>query len=554
MTSPSRKTSIVRHAITLLIGLIFLALVYGALAIAPFRAAWFMYLAHLLFFGLNAVWITSCVGMLMLGMARMSPGLMAAPPAFFACWCAASVIDRAMVESSADPALFRREVPAGLREFRSLTVVGNGSSRGYARLLVDGTIDQYVQATDSGKGRPGLIRLTRLAAIQECSVDDMQASQSLQAAGRIDHCLRTTTIDAIPDGLVVRMILQEPYGCCAEGTISIRRNGEEAVAATWRSERRRVLSFLPLFGPVGDGPYPTTSLWKGGAGGPWQIVWVGKPGFSEIDLAAAIYGIDWNAPLDIVKVDNAELARRAAEISKGPNRGAALDLVLELQRRNYTADDMLGVVASMIQWAFRGSNVERKASEFFRHLQSPDKARFVDLILDKIQDPSIGADFLRAEFGFDTSFETDQSERALRIFEQRDDLKVWQYEQALRIARDGRIRYASDEFEAEQERRFAFLRQDPSPAFVQRTLAFGRVYFSGSDPQRDYFSRQLDRVPDAMLDEFLMTIGWHRKHGELRITEAIRLLRDRAAIRIAAVDDEKLRRSLQERFRLDLDR
>ncbi|WP_139031530.1 hypothetical protein [Bradyrhizobium sp. ORS 375] len=538
----------------LLAGLIILAAVYGGLGVTPFPAAWFLFLAPLLFTALNAAWIAVAAGVLMYGMARNRPGLMAAPPVFFACWCAASIVDRTMVASSADPVLFRRDVPADLRELRSLTVVGNGSSRGYARLLADGTIDQYVQATEAGTGGPGLIRMTRLAEVQQCSSGDMRASDSLQAAGRIDQCLRTTTIDAIPDGLVVRMTLQQAYGCCAEGTISIRRNGEETVAATWRSERRRVLSYVPLFGPVGDGPTPATSLWKGGAGGPWQVVWAGKPGFSETDLAAAVYGIDWNAPLDIVQVDNAELARRAAEISKGPNHDAALDLALELQRRNYTGDDVLGIVASKIEWAFSGSNVERKASEFFRHLRPLEKARFVDLILDRIQDPSIGSDNLHTEFGFNTSFETAQSERALRIFEQRNDLKVWQYEQALRIAQDGRIRFAPDEFAAEQDRRFAFLRQDASPAFVRRTLAFGQVYFRPRDHQRDYFGSQLDRVPDAMIEEFLRAVGWFHSYDETTTTEATRRLRDRAAIRIAAVIDAKLRRDLQDRFRLDLNR
>lgn len=545
----------IRHTITLLIGLIVLAIVYGTLMITPFRAAWFLYLAHLVFMGLNAVWITSAVGLLMWGMACNRPGLMAAPPIFFACWFLASVIDRALVASSVDPALLRRDLPAELREIRSLTIVRLGSQTPLisAKLLAEGTIDQYVEAIDDPKGR-GPVRLTRLAPIHDCSPAEIRASESLQASGRTEHCLQTTTIAAIPDGLVVRMVEQHPYGCCGEGTISIRRNGEESVATTWRWERRGVLSYVPLFGPVGDGPYPTTSLWKGGLGGPLQIVEVGKPRFSDADLVAAVFGFNWNSRPDIVPIDNSELARRAVEISQGPSREAALDLALALQRKNYTGDDMLRVVSSNVEWAYTGSNVDMKLSEFFRHLEPAEKARFVGLILDRIQDPSIGFDYLHAYFGFITSFEPDQSEQALRIFEEREDLKVWQYEQALRIARDGRIHYGSDEFAAERDRRFAFLRQDSSPAFVRRTLAYGRVYRGSRDQERDYFRTQLDRVPDAMLEEFLQASGWHRNHNEANTTEATRLLRDRAATRIAVVSDEKLRRDLQERFRLDLNR
>ena len=62
---------------------------------------------------------------------------------------------------------------------------------------------------------------------------------------------------------------------------------------------------------------------------------------------------------------------------------------------------------------------------------------------------------------------------------------------------------------------------------------------------------QLDRVPDAMLEQFLIATGWHRSPHEPNATATTRMLRERAAARIAAVKDNKLRRDLQERFRLD---
>jgi len=534
----------IRHTITLLIGLIVLAIVYGTLMIIPFRAAWFLYLAHLVFMGLNAVWIASAVGLVMLGMACNRPGLMAAPPIFFACWFMASVVDRALVASSIDPALLRRDVPAGLRDVRSLTIVRLGSQTPVvsAKLLAEGTIDQYVEAIDEPKGR-GPIRLTRLAPIQNCSPAEISASESLQASGRTEHCLQTTTIAAIPDGLVVRMVEQHPYGCCGEGTISIRRNGEESVATTWRWERRSVLSYMPLFGPVGDGPYPTTSLWRGGLGGPRQIVEVGKPRFSDTDLVAAVFGLDWSSAPDVVDIVPAELVRRAAAIAQGPNPRAALGLALHLQRQGHVDDELLAVVASM---------VERVASwDFWSNLAPGQKRKLLDLILDRIQDPSVGTDDLQVTFGTSLADEPDQSARVLQIFAERDDLRVWQYEVLLRLARDHRHQRMSQGYSDEQDRRLAVLERDRSNAFPRRAVAFRRVYSIETDREQELFGSRLDQVPDAMVGEFVRAAGWYRTPAGGPTPDTTRVLRDRAVIRIAAVSDEKLRHELQRRFRID---
>jgi hypothetical protein len=101
----------------------------------------------------------------------------------------------------------------------------------------------------------------------------------------------------------------------------------------------------------------------------------------------------------------------------------------------------------------------------------------------------------------------------------------------------------------EQRRRFHVIRDDASDAFVSRVLAFKRVYLNRNDEEREFLALQLDRVPDARLEQFLRAAGWNSPHPVL--TPMTRVLRERAAVRIAAVKDNKLRRELQDRFRFD---
>ena len=81
-------------------------------------------------------------------------------------------------------------------------------------------------------------------------------------------------------------------------------------------------------------------------------------------------------------------------------------------------------------------------------------------------------------------------------------------------------------------------------------IALQRVYFLSNDDRREFLAQQLDRVPDATLEQFLVAAGWHRNSpAEATLTAATRLLRERATVRIAAVQDQMLRLNLQDRFR-----
>jgi hypothetical protein len=376
----------------------------------------------------------------------------------------------------------------------------------------------------------------------------------LHRAGRIDECLKTTAIDAIPDGLVIRMQVRPYYpmvGCCTVGTVNVRQNGEERIAATWRSGRQVVLSYAPLFG-IPNVPDATLSLWEGFAGGPSQMVWIGAPAFTGEDLVAAAYGIDWAAPPKTADVSTAELIRRAVEIARGPTRAAALEIAMRVQGKGVVDDDVLGVVSSFIEMSSLGSDTFDQINKFWFKLNPDQQRRFIDLVMARMQDPTVGFDYNRVELPFHWGHGkfSDIDDQAVRIFTDRRDLKAWQYELALRLAKNNLLPIKSEEYAAEQRKRFRSVQDDTSDAFIRRALAFQRVYFVPNDEQREFFAQQLDRVPDAMLDQFLTAAGWHRNsQDEATLTAATRLLRERAAVRIAAVQDETLRRELQERFR-----
>ena len=545
-----------RHVLALLLGLAILAGVYWMLANWAFRATAIAYILLAITGGLNFVWIAVIIGMMAFGAIRKHPGLVAAPPLFFAIWYGAALANRYKVAGETDPGLAVRAVPAELRDIRTVTLVTQGSRGccGKITLLANGLADRYVHAADDGQGHIGPIRLSQLAAAKDCTADELRESELLQRAGRIDECLKTTTIDAIPDGLVIR-IRARPYypmvGCCTVGTINIRQNGEERAAATWHSGRQTVLSYVPLFG-IPNAPDPTLSLWDGFAGGPFQMVWIGGPTFTGEDLAAAAYGIDWAAAPKAADVSTAELIRRAVEISKGPTRVAALDIALTVQSKGVVDDDVLAVVSSFIEIASLGSYANEQIQKFWFKLNPDQQRKFIDLVMVRLQDPTVGFDYNHAELLFrwsDGRF-PDVADRALRIYEERRDLKTWQYEMALRLAKNDRIPFKSAEYRAELRQRFRSIRDDTSDAFVSRALAFHRVYLLSSDEQREYFAQQLDRVPDALLEQFLVAAGWYRnEQEEATPTAATRLLRERTTVRIATVQDEMLRRNLQGRFR-----
>jgi hypothetical protein len=543
----------IRNLVALLIGLAVLAAVFWTLAHLRFNALLIAYALHIILGGMNVVWLAIIAGMIILGGVLRLPGLLVAPPIFFAIWFGAAVVDRYQVARKTDPALSVRAVPAELRDIRTVTLVSRGvRCCGQITLLAGGLVDRYVETSDDDKGHIGPIRVSEITN-KDCTSEELRQSELLQHAGRIGECVRKSTIDAIPDGLVIRMQPRPLVTCCTTGTISIRRNGEEHVAATWHSGRQTVLAYLPLFG-LSATMSPTASPWAASGSGPYQTVWIGGPDFYGEDLVAAAYGTTWEAPPKPVNVGTDELIRRAKDIAGGPNRTAAIDIALAVQAKSAVNDDVLGVMASMIELSSMLSPAYQGIQKFWFKLNPEQQRRFIELIMARMQDPTIGADYNRAElpFHWDRAKYADLADQAQHVFEERRDLKTWQYELALRLAKNDKLRIKSADYFAEQHQRFLSVRDDTSDAFLRRALAFKRVYFLSRDEEREFFAQHLDQVPDKLLQDYLNAAGWNRNRlEEPSMSAATGLLRQQAAVRMAAVQDVKLRRDLQGWFRPD---
>jgi hypothetical protein len=310
-----------------------------------------------------------------------------------------------------------------------------------------------------------------------------------------------------------------------------------------------VLSYLPVFASVGLGePSP---LWAAGRGGPGQFVEIGGPAFRQEDLAAAIYGIDWRAPVQAAPVDPAELVRRAVQLTKQERyaeRLPALDIALMAQKAGFVNEELLRAVAAFVEYGSMNTTAYQQVTQFYYRLQDDDKLAFIEIVMARIDNPARGDDFSTSlTFAVPAAARQRILRHAETIFAERRDLKKWQYELALRMARDTRLTRRSDEI-TQQRRFFLLLVNDDTDAFPLRAIAFKRVYQRKTDEERAAFTKRLDRVPDAQLDEYIRETGWHRGIDERSTSETTYAFRRSALARIAAVADERLRKELREHY------
>jgi hypothetical protein len=537
----------VRHVAAFVLGLAVLAGVYALLANLPFVFGQGLGLVTIWIIALYPgllpfIWFAAVITTIVIGLYQKLPGLAAAPFVFFAAWCCVSVWSRYELGRSIDPSLSARPIPVELRTVRTLILVlgypeGGEPCCGSTALLVDHVIDRYVHAQTDQRGNVVSIRSTQLAEAKDCDANELLRSGLLQHSGRTDQCLKTTTLDAIPDGVVVRMEFMKPtyasHGCCNIGTINVRTDGQERVAATWRYGQQTVLSYLPLT-PLITTNFQATPLWQPAGVGPRQLVAIGGPAFFPEDLAAAVYGIDWKAPLKLAQVSNVELSQRAKQLALARNSLAALDIALQAQSNGYVDDVLIGAAAQLID-----SPYEEQLYKFWHRLDSNNKQKFIEDVITRISDPTAdGGDYSQARVQIQMRREqlAAYMPQAEAIFANRRDLRPWQYEMALRLAMNDPVGFRSDGYRDEQQRRFDSLRDDTTEAFARRAIAFKRVYFPPNDEERAFFAQHLDRVPDALLDQFIRQVGLRNA------SEFSQSIRER----ISAVRDDKLKRGLQE--------
>ncbi|MGY4309577.1 hypothetical protein ACVIJ6_006820 [Bradyrhizobium sp. USDA 4369] len=534
----------IRHISALVLGLAVLAGIYAFLASLTSvlgEGIGFIFIwVQALYPGLlPLIWFSAVVGIVIIGGYRRLPGLTAAPFVFFAAWCCVSVWNRYELGNSTDPSLSDRPIPVELRTLRTLTLVldypeGGEPCCGSTALLAERIIDRYVHVQIDQQGHVVAIRSTQLSEAKDCDADELRRSAPLQQSGRTDQCLKRTTLDSIPDGVVVRMQLMKPtsvsHGCCNVGTINVRQDGKERLAATWRYGQQSVLSYLPLF----KSNFPATPLWRYAEVGPHQLVEIGGPAFKPQDLAAAIYGIDWAAPPRLAQVSDAELSQRAKQLAQTNNSLAALDIAFQAESKGYMDDVLIGVASQFIN-----SPYEQQLYRFWSGLDSNNKRKFIEDVIVRISDSTAGGgDYSQARLQIQMRREqlTAYMPQAEAIFANRRDLKPWQYEMALRLAMNDPFGFRNDGYRDEQRRRFESLWDDTSEAFARRAIAFKRVYFPPNDKERAFFAQHLDRVPDALLEEFIRQVGL-RNAGEF--SQSIRE-------RINAVRDARLKRNFQQ--------
>lgn len=540
------------------IGIGIVALVFLGLANLPLPAAAFDYMEAVIIAGFNAVMLAVAIAMVAIGLRKRRPGLIAAPFVFAALWCSLAVMQRALIQMRDDPTLAQRPVPTELSGIRTLIIESQLSPQccGHIALLADRRIDRYVHAFQNNDHWVVRFVSSRLArsGSDECSAADKSQSAPLVRAGYTDECMASERIGAMPDGVVVRM---QPFaraysatGCCNRGTVSLRSDGREQLIATWYYGKRAVLSYLPVFASAGLGePSP---LWTMGRGGPGQFVEVGGPAFRPEDLAAAVYGIDWRTPVAPPGVDAPELARRAVQLTKlerHVDRLPALEIAVSTQKAGFVNDDLLRVVAAFVEHAGANTTVHQQVTQFYDLLNDDQKLAFIDIVMARVDSPTEGQDFSDTDLNLAVPASARQRiiKRAETIFAERRDLTIWQYELALRMARDTRLTKRSDEI-AQQRRLFQLLLNDGTDAFALRAVAFKRVYHRKTDEERAVFARRLDRVPDALLDEYIRETGWLRGSDERSTSDPTYAFRRSALARIATVADERRRKELRERY------
>jgi hypothetical protein len=507
---------------------------------------------------LDFAFVSVFLTLLLIGSRQRCRGFAVAPLLFVILWFSASVGHRVQLQRTTDPQLANRVVPEGPSGRRTLVVETQSSGPICCEpltLLANGAIETYVHAFGTE------MHAFRLALGTACSPEDFQRSRFLTDVGRTDECIHRETIDEMPDGIVLRMslILQrsDAIGCCNEGTISVRSAGHEEVVARWRYGQHLVLSYFPLFGGLRSAATP---LWEAALIGPLQRVQIGGPSFDYKDLGAAIYGAEWRRAVNPARADPHELVRRALALMQQRTFGdrlPALEIALALQRREYIDRDVLGIVASFIEYGWLNSQAHEKVTRFWARLSPGQKRDFLDVVLARLDRPD-ASDFHSTDLTFYLrTHAPDLIARAEGIFFERQDLRPWQYELALRMIKDQSLRGRSPEFFAQQRRFLLALNDDTTEGFSRRAIGFKRVFRPPTEEERAFFSEQLDLVPDGLLKEYIRLTGWFRDVGwdggrpEADLTVATRAYRERALVRIARVNDETLRRELQGEFRID---
>ena len=430
-----------RFALQLLAGLIILAVTLALLVSVPFPLLLLSFVAPMIGGGLNLIWLSVLLGMLLIGALRSKPGLVAAPIVFCALWLGASVVSRKMLEAQIAPEIWAAPVSPEAKAQRTLIV--NSYESVDRAILADGHVDKLVKIYhDDGTAA------RRMTSIEEIT---LSSDDTCAGKGRWLHtqeCFKFRDLGDIPDGLVVKRIHririgQGPAGC-NETQAKLRERDQERVLFSWFECQARVLSYLPVLGFFND----PTSIWGFGSG-PFQLVRYGRADIAPRTVVGAIYGTTYsvNSPTrsKTPPASPEELIERAAGLARHPGvslRSVAA-LLADAQKAGLVDARSIETAVSLVGRDREWTSI----SPYVNNLTVAQIALFLERTMERLETTGICNECLGTMYS--TNFgpwtgspwtgirarlpELDSVvARATRLFEQRSDLAIWQYEEAIR--------------------------------------------------------------------------------------------------------------------------
>jgi hypothetical protein len=556
-TGSTRNTpaSVVAFASQALGGVLVLLVTYWALASIPFRAIVLAYVAHVVGFGLTGAFVLVSLIVAGVGIRRRRPGLALSPLIFCLLWFAASVSHRVvlMQTGAVSAASGSLPTPSELAQ-ASLILHREGFSSEFLKLLAEQRVQEVVEVP-GGFRRATVGRATAHRRGAGCDGVEKVNTPVLKDAGRLDECFVVYPVDKEPDGIVLRIVHDAPGR--QVGRFIVRRDGQERVVATWTSEARRTLSYVPVLGFGIDAfVSPKAGVWSNAPGGPFQIVYLGKAPFMLSDMIEAVAGVGLFGPIAPASVPANELVQRARRLLDRGNyaeRLSAMKLVETARKLGYVDETSLLVAAATFGHMHYVVETPNDLRSFWYGLDDGRKRRVLDIVFARLSDPGLAAWRPSCEdvVPGPRHLVTEREAQAKTLFASRHDLGRWQYECALRFIVAARPRFDDDEYKRVQREMFRTLSGD-GPSFPVKAMAFTTVFFLRRSEEIDFFSQRLALIPDDRLDWFIRHAGWHPPvrpdPGDSRIGSAVDAFRTAAKARIAAVPDDRLKRDLLSKF------
>jgi hypothetical protein len=469
-------------------------------------------LAVLILIGLGAMnvpWLIMVVALLIVGAGKRRWGFAAATVVFCVLWLVASVATRVVVQSEQAVGDWSPPIPAEAKTYRTLIIdywyqIGRN-------VVANGAVDRLVEVNRDNSHVIKTITETTLARGDQCTAADR--SDDLAKVGRIDECYKQRRLDAVPDGLVIAFrydvdAVHGKSGCCNAVEARRREQGEETLLVSWRQGYGWVLSFFPWFGGLGGHSITLSDtenrIWQGLAG-PWLLVRYGRPEIGPEAMAGVIYDVDVKGPPKAPNLSNDELLDKAeALLSSAPTDAhAAFQLLVKAKKQGLVDERSMRVAAMLV-----GHDTPPDTLSNYRDGLAPAQIeQLVAAALERIATPDICKNcYGSAEFWTmlnEVPNPERYTEKARRIFEERSDLQVWQYEAALRMATGLVVIRDTPEYAQLRAQYFQAMMTDTSPALGARAIAFERAFNARNTDELPALAEKLDQVSDDLLHEFV---------------------------------------------------